>query len=220
MKKQYQTFFLVLFALWLGGCGQSTDPANLPVNEGHRNSPLHVGDTWKYEITQSARVPEWVGQTLTLRITEMQEINGQSYFLFDCDFSPQVCSMDSGLFRVESQQVIRLYDSTEYVWYDFGAKPGERFSPDAEHWSVPSTFLLGRTAHVQISGIGDCLDFAGQNVTGDSCYAFEFFDAVDAVRFYVFAPDVGLIGVSISALGASMKYHIREAVIAGKQFEF
>lgn len=214
---------LIAFAISLSfeACEHSTEPVEKPLDEGHRNFPLHVGDTWKYEFIEAAHRPELLGQTLTLQIVDKQEINGQTYFLFDSDFSQQLCPLDSGLFRVEENKVYRLWEGEEYLWYDFDAKPGPPFSPEADNWEVPSTVLgPGHTTFVQTRFIGDCSELGtARNVIGDSCYVFYFFDGTDAARSESYAPGIGFVSNFIASFGFT-KYAIQEAIVNGVMHKF
>jgi hypothetical protein len=69
----------------------------------HRRWRMHKGRVFVYELVVAADHPEWIGQTFILKIIKKQKINGKNYFLFDSDFPQGICSLDSGLFRVEGQ---------------------------------------------------------------------------------------------------------------------
>jgi len=161
----WAVIFLLIFS-----CQRDFEPTSppIPINEGHRNFPLHVGDTWKYEIVRCDFKRELVGQMVVLQITEKVEINGEKYFLFDSNFPRWVCPLDSGLFRVEGRKVFRYFKGKEYMWYDFGAIPGYEFDPKADRWEVPSFAPAGYGMLVQIISIVDCSELSGASVVQTS----------------------------------------------------
>ena len=182
MKKL--TFMVCILFLSLSNCADDNDLLNPENNGGKYYYPLKVGNIWYYDVHNSDSNP------CIKRIVENKLLlNGHTYYIINdiWGYSSQYPNNYKGTLRNDNDGNIWKYTKgKEYLFYDFSLKDGDTYKYTANSLSNDDDYI------VTVKKVGRVETDKG---VYDDCVEI-FFDIpkyVDDEKWYIFAPNVGLI---------------------------